>query len=166
LLPTFFPLKFSRNKTFWEYFPNFCKHFLRKVKKENKKKMLFQTWFTGLKFLYFKSRDSIDLITENVTKIKFCHNFLHFQVHRNAGITECRKKVSLALLVLPLVRCISLASAFRHRRQSGTGLIRQCPARPCYGYCWWKKTEGRKSRDTVSLTINAFRKQIFRALTS
>jgi hypothetical protein len=35
------------------------------------------------------------------------------------------------LLVLPLVRCISPASAFRHRRQSGTdghGLIRQCPA--------------------------------------
>jgi hypothetical protein len=47
---------------------------------------------------------------------------------------ECRntrKKVSPASLVLPLVRRVSPASAFRHRPQSGTaghGLIRQCPA--------------------------------------
>jgi hypothetical protein len=47
---------------------------------------------------------------------------------------ECRntgKKVSLALLVLPLVRQVSPASAFQHQPQSGTAghiLIRQCPA--------------------------------------
>jgi hypothetical protein len=47
---------------------------------------------------------------------------------------ECRntgKKVSPASLVLPLVRQVSPASAFRHQPQSGTaghGLIRQCPA--------------------------------------
>jgi hypothetical protein len=42
--------------------------------------------------------------------------------YRNTG-----KKVNPASLVLPLVRCISPASAFRHRPQSGTaghGLIR------------------------------------------
>jgi hypothetical protein len=46
--------------------------------------------------------------------------------YRNAA-----KKVSPASLVLPLVRHIIPASAFRHRRQSGTavhGLFRQCPA--------------------------------------
>jgi hypothetical protein len=47
---------------------------------------------------------------------------------------ECRntgKKVCPASLVLPLVRRVSPASAFRHPPQSGTaghGLIRQCPA--------------------------------------
>jgi hypothetical protein len=94
--------------------------------------MLFQSWFTGLKFSYFKRRDSIDIITKNLTKIKFSSIFVHFHdVNRNAGIPECRRNVSPASLVLPLVRCISPASAFRHRRQSGTdghGLIRQCPA--------------------------------------
>jgi hypothetical protein len=42
--------------------------------------------------------------------------------YRNTG-----KKVSPASLVLPLVRCVSPASVFRHRPQSGTaghGLIR------------------------------------------
>jgi hypothetical protein len=46
--------------------------------------------------------------------------------YRNAA-----KKVCPASLVLPLVRQVSPASAFRHRCQSGTaghGLIRQCPA--------------------------------------
>jgi hypothetical protein len=44
---------------------------------------------------------------------------------------EYRRKVSPASLVLPLVHHVSPASAFRHRRQSGTaghGLIRQRPA--------------------------------------
>jgi hypothetical protein len=44
---------------------------------------------------------------------------------------ECRRNVIPASLVLPLVRNISPASAFRHRRQSGTaghGQVRQCPA--------------------------------------
>jgi hypothetical protein len=46
--------------------------------------------------------------------------------YRNTG-----ENVSPASLVLPLVRRISPASAFRHRPQSGTadhGLVRWCPA--------------------------------------
>jgi hypothetical protein len=35
-------------------------------------------------------------------------------------MSEYRKKVSPASLVLPLVRIVSPASVFRHRRQSGT----------------------------------------------
>jgi hypothetical protein len=53
-----------------------------------------------------------------------------YYVEYTVEMQECRntgKKVSPASLVLPLVCCVSPASAFRHRPQSGTaghGFIR------------------------------------------
>ncbi len=46
-------------------------------------------------------------------------------------LVKCWKKVSLASAFLPVVNCLSPASAFRYQGQSGTaghGLVRHCPA--------------------------------------
>ncbi len=48
----------------------------------------------------------------------------------NAGILECRKKISPASAFLPVVIFDSLASVFRHQAQPGTaghGLVQNCP---------------------------------------
>jgi hypothetical protein len=61
---------------------------------------------------------------------KFVYIFNDVELECTVEMPECRntgKKVSPASLVLPLVRCVSPTSAFRHRPQSGTaghGLIR------------------------------------------
>jgi hypothetical protein len=49
----------------------------------------------------------------------------------NAGMPECRRKVSPESVFLPAVNFFSPASAFRHQGQScttGHGLVRHCPA--------------------------------------
>jgi hypothetical protein len=62
---------------------------------------------------------------------------------------ECRRKVSTATAFLPVVSCLSPASAFRHRHsgirvQSGTPghvLVRHCPM-PSYGYSFVHELQG------------------------
>ncbi len=59
--------------------------------------------------------------------------FLLYDIEKsyvNAGMSECWRKVSPASAFLPVVSCLSPASVFRHRVQSGTaghGLFRHCP---------------------------------------